>query len=74
VHQLRAVGISAELYPSSAKLKKQMLYAHKKGVAFVVLIGSEELEQNQFVVKNMQSGEQSTHAMADLLSVFASKN
>ncbi len=70
VNQLRSAGISAELYPTSAKLKKQMLYANKKDIQKVVLIGSEEFEHQTFVLKDMLTGEQSTHKMADVLELF----
>lgn len=56
--QLRQQGIAAELYPQSAKLKKQMGYADDKHIPYVILIGSEEMESGMLSLKNMQSGEQ----------------
>ncbi len=58
LQQLRNAGISAEIYPSSAKLKKQMSYADDKKIPFVILIGSEEMESGLLSLKNMKSGEQ----------------
>jgi histidyl-tRNA synthetase len=58
LQQLRNAGISAEIYPSSAKLKKQMSYADDKKIPFVILIGSEEMETGLLSLKNMKSGEQ----------------
>jgi len=58
LQQLRNAGISAEIYPSSAKLKKQMSYADDKNIPFVILIGSEEMETGLLSLKNMKSGEQ----------------
>lgn len=58
LQQLRNAGISAEIYPSSAKLKKQMSYADDKKIPFVILIGSEEIETGLLSLKNMKSGEQ----------------
>ena len=58
VKQLRDNGISAELYPKADKMKKQMNYANKKGVAFVVLIGENEMDSALLSVKNMQTGDQ----------------
>jgi len=55
---LRAAGIPAELYPSAAKLKKQMSYADAKGIPFVLLIGEDEMQSGLLTLKNMQSGEQ----------------
>ncbi|MFA4867278.1 MAG: histidine--tRNA ligase [Pedobacter sp.] len=55
---LRSANVSAELYPSSAKLKKQMSYADDKHIPFVILIGSDEMQTGQLTLKNMHSGEQ----------------
>lgn len=58
LQQLRTAGIAAELYPASAKLKKQMSYADAKNIPFVILIGSDEMQSGELTLKNMQSGEQ----------------
>ncbi|MEL0643345.1 histidine--tRNA ligase [Olleya sp. Ti.3.14] len=58
IKDLRENNINAELYPDSAKMKKQMNYANKRNIPFVVLVGEEELKNNQFTLKNMISGEQ----------------
>jgi histidyl-tRNA synthetase len=58
IKHLRAKGIAAELYPSSAKMKKQMNYANKRKFPFVVLVGSDEMENNLYTVKNMIDGSQ----------------
>lgn len=65
---LQNSGISAELYPDSAKLKKQMKYANLKSIGFVLLIGDEEMKSGQYTLKNMTSGEQVTEALSDLIS------
>ena len=66
--QLRAAGISSELYPKKAKMKKQMTYANNKGVQFVVMIGEDEMESGILSVKNMDSGEQSNLKITDLIN------
>ncbi len=58
LQKLRNAGISAEIYPSSVKLKKQMNYADDKNIPWVILIGSEEMETGLLSLKNMKSGEQ----------------
>jgi histidyl-tRNA synthetase len=58
VAKLRDAGISVELYPEPAKMKKQLGYADTKKIPFVVLVGEEEMNSNQFTIKDMQSGEQ----------------
>ncbi|MCD7969747.1 MAG: histidine--tRNA ligase [Alistipes sp.] len=58
--QLREAGIPSEIYPDNAKVKKQMEYANKRGIPFVVIIGSEELATGMAVVKDMRDGSQRT--------------
>ncbi len=65
--QLRGSGISAELYPTSDKMKKQMNYANKKGVRFVVLAGKDEMESGVLTVKDMSTGEQSNLNISELI-------
>ena len=55
----RAVGISTEVYPDAAKMKKQMAYANARHIPFVALIGENELQQGLVTLKNMATGEQS---------------
>jgi len=58
LNKLRHEGISSEIYPDPVKLKKQLNYANKKGIPFVVLIGRDEIEKGIYTLKNMISGEQ----------------
>lgn len=67
VKELRKAGITAELYPDAAKMKKQMNYANKREIPFVVLAGAEEMEQGKFTLKNMKSGEQEKVGMEEMM-------
>ena len=70
IRTLRDNGIAAEIYPESAKMKKQMEYANRRAIPYVVIIGSNELAERQATVKNMISGEQQSVAfekVAELL-------
>lgn len=58
LQQLRESGIAAEIYPTSAKLKKQMSYADAKAIPYVILIGSDEMQNGVLTFKNMLSGDQ----------------
>ena len=58
LQQLRAHDIPAEIYPDPAKMKKQMDYANRRGIPFVVLIGENEVAERKATVKNMATGEQ----------------
>ena len=68
--QIRRAGINAELYPDSSKLKKQMNYAHKKNIPFVVLVGEDEVALNLLTVKNMNNGSQSRYSVTELISLI----
>lgn len=63
VTQLRKAGIKADMYPSSAKMQKQMKYANNRNVPYVILIGEQELSNNSFVVKNMNEGSQVEYSL-----------
>jgi len=67
--EVRASTMSAEVYPDSAKMKKQMKYANDKGISFVCMIGAEELASGTVAVKSMGTGEQENISM-DALSNF----
>ena len=54
----RAAGHSAEIYPDSAKLRKQFEYADKKGIKYVILAGYDEISNNELSIKDIISGEQ----------------
>ena len=69
IKKLRAQEISAELYPDNSKMKKQMGYANKRQIPFVVLAGGNEMENSQFTLKNMATGEQSLVAINELIKV-----
>jgi len=70
VKQLRLHKINAELYPDSAKMKKQMNYANKRNIPFVVLVGEEELKSQTYTLKNMNSGEQQKLTLSELISII----
>ena len=68
--KLRDNDVPAEIYPESSKMKKQMEYANRRGIPYVVIIGSDELERGVATVKDMRSGEQSTLSFEELVSKF----
>ncbi len=72
VQRLRRKGITCELYPDSAKLKKQFNYANKRQIPFVVMVGTSEMETAQYTLKNMTTGEQETIPFEKLLSFVQS--
>ncbi len=70
IKKLRDRGINAELYPDSFKMKKQMNYANKKAIPYVVLIGEDEMSSGLFTVKNMNDGTQSNLIVEDLIKLL----
>ncbi len=66
IKELRAEGISAQLYPDSAKMKKQMGLANDENIPYVAIIGESELAEGTITVKDMLSGEQITTTMSVL--------
>ncbi len=56
--RLRKHGISCEMYPEAAKVKKQMQYANKNNIPFVLMAGEDEMNQGLYSLKNMKTGEQ----------------
>jgi histidyl-tRNA synthetase len=58
IGKLRQAGIRTELYPESAKMKKQMSYADLKKIPFVAIAGENEIAENKITLKNMKTGEQ----------------
>jgi len=65
--EIQKAGISAELYPDTAKMKKQMKYADQKHIPYVVLIGEKEMETGEYTLKNMESGEQFVLSLDQLI-------
>ena len=68
MQQLRAKGLSAELYHETAKFDKQFKYADKKGAHYAVIIGSEELSTRTVKRKSLSTGQQETLTFEQLLN------
>jgi len=68
--QLRTSNISAELYPDSAKLKKQMNYANKNQIQYVIMAGANEIEAGIFTLKNMETGEQQSLSIQQIIKTI----
>ena len=66
IRTLRDKGIAAEIYPEAAKMKKQMEYANRRMIPYVVIIGSNELAERKATVKNMRTGEQACVAFEEV--------
>ncbi|MBN1985799.1 MAG: histidine--tRNA ligase [Prolixibacteraceae bacterium] len=69
--QLRKNNVNAEIFPENAKMKKQMNYANKKDIPFVVLAGESEINEGKFTLKNMESGEQKSVTAEELIKILS---
>ncbi len=70
---LRNAGVSAEIYPDVAKLKKQFSYADARKIPYVILAGSEEVKNGQATVKDMHTGNQQTFSLDEIPSAIRDK-
>jgi histidyl-tRNA synthetase len=67
IKSFRESEIKTELYPDAKKLKKQLEYANKREIEFVVMVGANELENKKYTLKNMKTGEQATYSLSEML-------
>ncbi len=70
IKQLRANGITAEIYPDNSKMKKQMAYANALNIPYVAIIGDSELAEGKVTLKNMTTGEQATLDTESLIAAL----
>jgi histidyl-tRNA synthetase len=69
--KLREHNIKCELYPDAAKMKKQMQYADKNNVPYVLVIGKDEMETGMLSLKNMKTGEQTLLVIDEIIGLLA---
>jgi len=69
-NELRSHNIATEIYPDAGKMKKQMTYADKNKIKYVVIAGTDEMSNNVFTLKNMYSGEQVKMTIQDLIGMI----
>ena len=70
LQQLRNAGIAAEIYPEASKFDKQMKYANKRNMAYVILPGDEEREKGLISLKNFSTGEQKMVSVGEAVEVL----
>jgi histidyl-tRNA synthetase len=70
LNKIREAGINSDIYPEPAKLKKQLDYADKREVPYVVLVGSDEMESGILTIKNMKTGEQQKLALPEIITLL----
>lgn len=67
IKDIRKNGISCEIYPSKAKMQKQMKYANDIQVKYVAIVGENEIENEIIQLKNMETGEQEEVSVEELI-------
>ena len=68
--RLRQAGINAEQILEPIRLGKQFRFADRKGIPFVVILGPDELDAGQIVVKNLKTGEQNAYTVGKAIEVI----
>jgi len=71
ITSLREKSIATELYPDAAKLKKQMIYCNKREIPYAVMVGESEIEQNKYLLKDMNTGEQQLLSLEELIKLVS---
>jgi histidyl-tRNA synthetase len=71
--EVRKAGISAEIYPEASKMKKQLDYANRKKIPFVILAGENEMAQHKIMLKNMNSGTQELVPVGEAIGIIKGK-
>jgi histidyl-tRNA synthetase len=70
IKELRQGGISAEIYPDAAKMKKQMSYADSRAIPYVAIVGESEMASGQLTLKDMRQGTQQTITSAEAIALL----
>ena len=68
---LRKAGFACEIYPDSAKLKKQFEYADRKGIPYLAIVGDQEVAEGTVTLKNLATGKQRRVAKGDLAAALS---
>ena len=78
IKELRSQGVRVELYPdkvtSGKQMKKQMTYANRREIPFVILAGEQEVVDSTFTVKDMVAGTQETVVLEKLVGKLTTNN
>lgn len=69
-HKLRSLGLSTSIYPLKAKMDKQLSYADKLKIDFAIIIGEQELSQNQVTIKNLKERFQASIDFSQIENYF----
>jgi histidyl-tRNA synthetase len=68
--KLRMHNIKTEVYPDAVKIAKQFQFADKKGIPYVLVVGSEEIKSQKYTLKNMVTGEQKQMTDQEIIDIL----
>jgi histidyl-tRNA synthetase len=68
--KFRKEGIPTEVYPTAAKMKKQMKYANDRGIPFAIIIGESEMSSLKYTTKTMSTGESKMYSNLEAIKFF----
>lgn len=69
--KMRQTGISTEIFPEAAKMKKQMSYADSNKIPYVAIVGENEINEQKITLKDMTSGEQKSLSLEECISILS---
>ena len=72
--QLRLSGVNLAIDSSNRKIDTKIKHADKSGIRFVIFIGEKELAENQFKLKDLQSGEEQSLSLEQIAAKLSTKN
>ena len=72
-YRLRSAGIKAEGDSVGRSVKAQMKYANKIGAAYSVILGDNEIDNDEAKLKNMENGEEETVKVSELFDIMVKK-
>ena len=64
------MNINAEVYMDNKKVKAKMKYANKLNIPYVIIIGEEERKTKMYALKNMETGEQKSLLLEDIVKTI----
>ena len=73
VQNLRENGVRAEIFYENKSFKSKMKEANRRQVDFVIIVGENEVKTREYTLKNMKTGEQSTHPIEEIVQKIKSE-
>ena len=71
LRKLRQANIPSEMYPDADKIKKQMKWANRKDINYVVIAGEQEIEAGKVILKDMKTGDQQLITPDELIATLS---